>query len=200
MDVKDFFDIEEKEATKELQGALAEAANKCKHLMIKKDNWEETELFRSVVEVIGEYAPISLLEALVSFYQKKLNKFQNDELLTLMDTAEISEMVLGDGTKLVVTEALNTTVKDTNKEKRIQWLLENDYGDVIKEVLTFAGKGELDQEIINLINRKGILYTRDSDVAPATLKSIIKKRREEEKPLPSEEVVKITAFRYVKIK
>jgi len=199
MNEKDFFDVEQNEdEVKQLKGKLAEFAEKVKKLQEgKNDSWEETEIFKKIITIIGEYAPIKLLEDIVSYYNKKKQKIITDELLSIMDEGCISSMILDNGTKLNVKKKLKPNV--INEKEFYEWVEKEGYSDFIKDNLEF-GKGELNNEILKYLYDNGISFKRKSGIHYQTLTKIFNDREEAGQEFPADNIVKIDVFRYVDVK
>lgn len=199
MEDKDFFEIKEDEnEIKELKNKLSELSKKVKKLQEGKETeWKNTEIFKNIINLIGEYAPIKLIEEILSHYNEKKQKLIKEDLLSIMDEGCISSMVLDDGTKLNVKTKLKPNV--TNEIEFYKWIEENGYSDFVKETLAF-GKGEFDNEIMRYLDEKGIDYERTSGIHYQTLTKIFNERKKAGEQLPDDKIVKIDIFRYVDVK
>ena len=80
----------------------------------------------------------------------------------------------------------NLSAKILNPEIGFKWLIDNQYGDMIKDNLEFP-KGELTPEAEQAFCELGLSYTKKSGVHPQTLKKIMTDRLNDGETLPDEE-------------
>lgn len=140
---------------------------------------------RSVLDnVTALVARLRLLEAEVAARQADLDSVTsryNDLVLRqipeAMDAAQLTELKLQDGARLVVKDDLNVTVTKENQAAAYAWLRANGHGEVVRETLAVDLRGVDAQQIDELwkaLEKDGLEYTTAQTVHAATLKSLVK--------------------------
>ena len=126
---------------------------------------------------------IPLLEELL-----KRRKAEEREILTgsLLEWMNENNQTLfeNDDVKVAISTYVSAKVEDA--DAAFKWLEENQYGDLIKDTLDFP-KGELTQEIMDMLDAQGASYAKKSGIHPQTLKKVIADRLKAEEALPDED-------------
>lgn len=158
---------------------------------------EETEQeVSNLIEILGDTPSIKTIEAVLKHYKAIDQKIISEGLLEDMDDMEIDTFD-GENVKAKVKLSVSASIK--NPETGYQWLIDNDYGDLLKDTIDFP-KGELDEDTVAYLNTKGLSYKRKTAIHPATLKKVMKDRFEDGQELPDESVIKVSHFPYVEVK
>ncbi len=113
----------------------------------------------------------------------------------LMDEMGVSEIKLEDKTKVTVKKSVNVSVKAENKQGLFDWLVDNEFGGLIKSnIQAEFSREEIEQamQIAESLRSEGIDATLKQDVHAATLKSFINERLEAGEPLPPQ----VATFEY----
>lgn len=101
---------------------------------------------------------------------------ENDQL-----TFETEEL------KAKIKTYVSPKIEEGQEEKAYQWLVDHEYGPLIKDTLSFA-KGELDEEtVVFLAQQRGKTFSRKQSIHHQSLKKIVSDRLEAGDILPDEE-------------
>lgn len=150
-----------------------------------------------IVDYLGEYCSVATVEAVLKYYKAKRDQIVNSEIPEIMQTAGVDKLSLEDGTEISLGEKINVKVKD--ESAFFDWLVQEGYGDVIKDIIEF-GKGDFDSQASEWLAENGYSFRLATKVHPQTRDKVIRDRMEDGKALPSEDVVEVSPFRYAKIK
>lgn len=156
-------------------------------------------LVNAIENEFGKYPSIKLLEDVINHYKLKRHALVTQLIPELMQQMGVKKVTTVDGVPVDIRKEVNVKIEGKDKIKLIQWLIDEGYGDYIKDTLKF-GKGELDDEIESYLKSKGKSYEKDSGIHPMSLKKIISDRIEDEEQLPSEDMAEILTFSIAKIK
>jgi len=134
----------------------------------------------AIVEHLGSSPSIKTLEEVLKFYKEQVKIILTKDLLEWMQendqvTFETEDM------KVSIRTFVSAKVLDT--ELAFPWLIENEYGDLIKDNLEFP-KGELTPEAEGYLNELGLSYTKKSAIHPQSLKKIMSDRLKAGEDLP----------------
>lgn len=109
--------------------------------------------------------------------KKDLLKMTDEELPLLLAELGLNAFELDDGSKVSVRPTYGAHIKAENKATAFEWLRSNDYGDLIKNVVSCQfGRGE-DHEAVEFMEqaqRLGYSAEQKTDVHPSTLKAWVK--------------------------
>lgn len=104
-----------------------------------------------------------------------------------MQELGVSEYKLTNGMKITVKQEVYAKIPDGSKQEAFTWLIDNNYGSIIKtEVKTLFGKGDRDKAIALSVklNNQGLDAGFFEGVHHSTLKAFIKGLIEDGKPIP----------------
>jgi hypothetical protein len=175
---------------------LSEMSKKVKGYNQKVDDIVLETFLMYFEKVFGNVYPISILEELLTEYEKRRDDLINNKMPAIMIENEMKSITLDDGTKLTLKKIVNPKVND--KQKMITWVESIGMEDAIKTNLEFK-KGEVDSELVEHLEKSGYSYTRDDSVHYQTLSKIVRDRYKNGDPLPPVEAVEIIPFDTVKV-
>ena len=128
------------------------------------------------------------LETKVKENKALLLKLSTEMIPETLDELGLSEVTLSDGTKVSLSNFYSCSIKEDKKAAAMNWLRNNDLGDVIKtEVVVPFGKGDVKQaektssEILKKLKLKS---TVTYSVHAQTLKKLAREQHEAGKSLP----------------
>jgi len=148
------------------------------------------------MKMFRETPPIKLFEALVKHYKAINQKIITESLLSDMEENDLTKFE-NDNVKVVIKQKVTT--KTVDKTALLKWLESNGYEDVITEVLSFP-KGELKAEELQLLEDRGLSFTREGSAPPASVKKIISDRIREGEEIPGEDVITVSYFDMAEVK
>ena len=189
---------EEKEGLTELKNALTTLNTRYQQLSRNdKLDWSETNEAKALINFLGEYPPIKLLEDVLSFYKNKKHEIVTKYTPPLLQAAGIKRIVLDSGNEVYLKDEISYEVVDEKAFE--QWLISHGHSDSYKETLVFP-KGELKKEFVDMLCENGVTFESRKGIHASTLKSIISKRYEEKEELPEETILKVKPFTMAKFK
>ena len=124
----------------------------------------------------------------------ELKKVSFDDIPNLLAEKGLEKLKLRDGNEIVVRKVINAYLpkEDADPEgraKSLEWLRNNDLGDIIKNNVTVSfGRGEDNKALdyANLAQKSGYLPTQKVDVNNRQLVAALKERLENGLDVPSE--------------
>lgn len=135
-----------------------------------------------LIDKLGKAPSIATLKEVLKHYEKELLDIRKGDILEWMQENEIDKF---ENEELSVSIRTHVSPKMADPDRGFLWLTERGYGDLIKDTLDFS-KGELTPEIVQLLDEKGLSYSRKSGVHPQSLKKIVSDRLEAGEDLPEE--------------
>jgi hypothetical protein len=165
----DFEDVAT-ELTKVGEGELRGVADLVRQQLVLEQRVEdlETELKRTqqdLAKVAGELLPEALAEH------------------------GLSELKMADGSKITVSQVVQAHISKDKQEPAFDWLRENDFDDLIKNVVSLEfGKGEDEQarDVMEALTNRGYWPQNKQSVHPSTLKAFVKEQLEKGSEIPSD--------------
>jgi len=165
----DFEDVAT-ELTKVGEGELKGVADLVRQQLVLEQRVEdlETELKRAqqdLAKVAGELLPEALAEH------------------------GLSELKMADGSKITVSQVVQAHISKDKQEDAFDWLRENDFDDLIKNVVSLEfGKGEDNQarDVMEALTNRGYWPQNKQSVHPSTLKAFVKEQLEKGSEIPSD--------------
>jgi len=154
------------------------------------DNIDDSGL-KSVAEVARQIteteAKLAHHEQELKDIKKKLLKLTDEDLPALLQEIGVSEFKLDDGSEVKVRPTYGAHIKVENKEKAFNWLRENGFDDIIKNVISFQfGRGDDNDasRLMEMASEQGYDPLQKQDVHSQTLKAFVKERIEKGEELP----------------
>lgn len=134
---------------------------------------------------------IARLEAEAGAKRADLERVTTQRLPAAMQDLELTEVKLADGSRITVKPEYHCSIPKAKKDEAMQWLRDNELGDVIKTFVSAEfGRGE-DALAIALTERLRVKFPdrpvlMEAGVHASTLKALVKERFESGNPLPEE--------------
>lgn len=150
----------------------------------------------ALIEHLGEAPSIKTLEAVLEHYQAQVKTILEKDLLEWMQENDQVTFETDD-LKVSINTFVSASVVDP--EKAFPWLIDHEYGDLIKDNLEFP-KGELTQEAEGLLESMGLSYVKKSGIHWQSLKKIMSDRLKAGEVLPysddenAEDGIKVSYF------
>ena len=138
-------------------------------LVVQKDIEEKKLELKELEEQCRQISEISLPEALQS--------------------ANLSEIVLSDGTKLSVAPFYKGHISEKNRPAALEWLMKNGHGALIKNEISLKfgrDEDERAQDTIASLQQRGLSPSVKQGVHAQTLNAFVKERLTNGKDIPSE--------------
>jgi hypothetical protein len=168
--------------------------------LLEKDSkkiHDDSEEFKSLVKMLGDFPCIKLLEDVVAYYNRIKQSILCDKLPSILQGAGLDGIKTVDGISVSLAQEISCNVLD--QAELNEWLKENGESDSVKDYLEF-GAGEFNEEIQAIIDEQGASYKHDTKIHPQTLKSIMKQRVERGEVLPEPSVLTVKTFVRAKVK
>ena len=146
---------------------------------------KNSQRMRSMAEIaraIGnKEAEIGDLEELLKSKKEELRRQSEEELPSMMAELGINSFELDDGSKVTVRDLYGGYISVPNRDAAYEWLRENNYDDIIKNIIAVQfGRGE-DQKAehyLKILEGHGLLPEQNTSIHPSTLKAWVKERME----------------------
>lgn len=128
------------------------------------------------------------LEADLKEMNKQIREYEMEHLPNVLENFGLVELTLKDGTKIAVTEEVYAHISKRNEAAALQWLRDNDYGDLVKnEVRVSFGRGEdaKAERLKSLLERQGYNdFSQRETVHAQTLKKFVRDAVESGEKIP----------------
>jgi hypothetical protein len=200
MNKKDFFEDAEKdmkENTSSLADRLVTFSNKLKYLnQGEKLDWSQGEEYKKIIDFVGEYPPIKLLEDVLSYYKSKRQDLITKDIPDLMREVGVNKITTTDGVNIKIDSKV--TLKVIDPERLGKWQRAHGDADLLKDTIVFP-KGEIDDAYLNDLISQGYSFKHTSGTHPSTLKANIKRRVENGDELPPDDILEIKLFDVAKV-
>jgi len=132
---------------------------------------------------------INQQEQNIKALKEKQRKLSEEEIPTFLQEKGLTSIRLNNGTEVSVAEDIKPGVLVANRSFCYQWLRDNGFGDLIKNIVSVNfGMGE-DQDAVNLkkqIEELGLVCSEKEDVHYQTLKAFVGEQHRKGASLPDE--------------
>ena len=121
--------------------------------------------------------------------KKNLLKLTDEELPTLLQEMGLSEFKLDDGSQVTIKQTYGASILVDNRPTAYQWLRDNGYGDLIKNIVSCEfgmGEDQKADDFRDTAKQKGFQVEQNTSVHPQTLKAFVKERCEKGEEFPME--------------
>ena len=121
--------------------------------------------------------------------KKNLLKLTDEELPTLLQEMGLSEFKLDDGSQVTIKQTYGASILVDNRPMAYQWLRDNGYGDLIKNIVSCEfgmGEDQKAEDFRDTAKQKGFQVEQNTSVHPQTLKAFVKERCEKGEEFPME--------------
>tara|TARA_R110001606_G_scaffold5285_1_gene24541 strand:+ start:346 stop:909 length:564 start_codon:yes stop_codon:yes gene_type:complete len=171
-------------------------SNEVTNMMLKDskdllDNVEITDIASECVKLKQKEDEIASLEEQLKSKKAEASDIGSRVIPELLAEQGLSEIKLADGSKVSVRKEFRATVPkdDIRRQGCLQWLRDNNLGDIIKNNVSVSfGSGEDDkaERLLNLAAENGFQPQQTSDVHWATLSALYEERVRSGLDMPSE--------------
>ena len=149
----------------------------------KLEDSELQKLSNNIQKLLDLDKTIEELEETIKEFKRERDILSQETIPTKMQELGINETTMKDGSKVTVKEGFHCRIPKAREDEAMQYLKDNDLGDIIKnQVATSFGTGEdnMAGDLAGYIQQNyGITPDVKKSVHPSTLKATLKKRHEE---------------------
>ena len=121
--------------------------------------------------------------------EEQFRQISESSLPEALQSANLSEIVLSDGTKLSVAPFYKGHISEKNRPAALEWLMKNGHGALIKNEISLKfgrDEDERAQDTIASLQQRGLSPSVKQGVHAQTLNSFVKERLTNGKDIPSE--------------
>jgi len=132
---------------------------------------------------------LSNLEKQVKEVKKELLKLTDEDLPAMLQELGLTGFTLEDGSSISVKPTYGAHIKVSDREDAYEWLRKNEYGDLIKNVVSCTfGRGEDNTAVdfMSFAEKSGYSPQQKTDVHSQTLKAWVRERVENGDSFPME--------------
>tara|TARA_X000001388_G_C2207551_1_gene113749 strand:+ start:188 stop:841 length:654 start_codon:yes stop_codon:yes gene_type:complete len=132
---------------------------------------------------------ISSLESDLRKAKKGLQKLTDEDLPNMLEEIGLSSIKLDDGSEVTVKQTFGASILVDNRPQAYQWLRENGYGDIVKNVVSCQfgmGEDEKAEAFKTKAEESGFYPEQDTTVHSSTLRAWVKERCEKGEDFPME--------------
>ena len=121
--------------------------------------------------------------------EEQFRQISESSLPEALQSANLSEIVLSDGTKLSVAPFYKGHISEKNRPAALEWLMKNGHGALIKNEISLKfgrDEDERAQDTIASLQQRGLSPSVKQGVHAQTLNAFVKERLTNGKDIPSE--------------
>ena len=121
--------------------------------------------------------------------EEQFRQISESSLPESLQSANLSEIVLSDGTKLSVAPFYKGHISEKNRPAALEWLMKNGHGALIKNEISLKfgrDEDERAQDTIASLQQRGLSPSVKQGVHAQTLNAFVKERLTNGKDIPSE--------------
>ena len=121
--------------------------------------------------------------------EEQFRQLSESSLPEALQSANLSEIVLSDGTKLSVSPFYKGHISEKNRPAALDWLMQNGHGGLIKNEISLKfgrDEDERAQDTIASLQQRGLSPSVKQGVHAQTLNAFVKEQLTNGKDLPSE--------------
>ena len=147
------------------------------------------KLADKIKELQAHQKQLEVQEDSIKHLKKRSEHISGEVIPTMMSEMGLSFLRLSDGSSLEVKTNYSASITEANREKALNWLRENNLGDIIKnEISVSFGRNEDNKaaDYAELAKGHGLQPTQKLKVEPMTLKALVRERIEAGKEMPTE--------------
>lgn len=133
-----------------------------------------SEVMRLVDALMEMQHKVELAEKELYDVKKEERRLREEIIPSYMKQHNLEELVLSNGKKVTITDELSLAVPSDEQKRKVlfSFIAEHGGGDLIKEKIVFE---DADEEILNVLEQKGITYERSLTVNTNSLKAWMKR-------------------------
>ena len=146
-----------------------------------------TELAEQQIEIENEIAKQT---AKLKELNAKLLRISGVDLPTAMQSAGLVSLGMKDGSTIKIEHGIAASITEATHERAIRWLIDNNFGDLIKRSVQInfsRGEDERQAKLLELLEREGYdEFAVAENVHPQTLKAFVREQTEKGTNIPPE--------------
>lgn len=126
-------------------------------------------------------AELEAAKAEIKEKEKAYLQLERVDIPELMSEVGLSEVKLEDGTVIRIKEDVDTKITDATRDAALRWLLDNNFGGIIKTEISLAFPRGAREEAAKVVQDLSVKYEgvqMKENVHSATLKSFVKEQME----------------------
>ena len=160
------------------------------------EEWTEQSSNEELASISGLAQQLLVVQKDIEEKKLELKELENQfrqisesSLPEALQSANLSEIVLSDGTKLSVSPFYKGHISDKNRPAALDWLMQNGHGGLIKNEISLKfgrDEDERAQDTIASLQQRGLSPSVKQGVHAQTLNAFVKEQLTNGKDLPSE--------------
>ena len=139
--------------------------------------------------IVSQEAKLADLEQRTKDAKRELLQLTDNELPNMLAEIGLSKMTLDDGSEVTVKQTYGASILVANRPKAYDWLRDNGYDDIIKNVVSCQfGRGEDEKALAfkAVAENEGYPADQKTDIHSGTLRAFVKERCEAGDDFPME--------------
>jgi len=155
----------------------------------KVDSGELKNVASIARQIRDEEEYISGLEKDLKNAKKKLLQLTDEDLPSILQEMGMSEFKLDDGSQVTIKQLYGASILVDNRPTAYQWLRDNGFGDLIKNIVSCEfgmGEDQKAEDFKDTASRNGFQVEQNTSVHSSTLKAFVKERCEKGDEFPME--------------
>jgi|TARA_Y100001938_G_C7965192_1_gene366449 hypothetical protein len=132
---------------------------------------------------------VKVLEENLKECKKNLMKLTDEDLPQLLTELGMSSFKMADGSSVEIKKTYGASIPVANRAQAYQWLRDNGFGDIVKNVIACNfGMGEDNEadSFFEMARDKGFVPDKKTEVHSSTLRAFVKERVENGDEFPME--------------
>ena len=160
------------------------------------EEWTEQSSNEELASISGLAQQLLVVQKDIEEKKLELKELENQfrqisesSLPEALQSANLSEIVLSDGTKLSVSPFYKGHISEKNRPAALDWLMQNGHGALIKNEISLKfgrDEDERAQDTIASLQQRGLSPSVKQGVHAQTLNAFVKERLTNGKDIPSE--------------
>ena len=160
------------------------------------EEWTEQSSNEELASISGLAQQLLVVQKDIEEKKLELKELENQfrqisesSLPEALQSANLSEIVLSDGTKLSVAPFYKGHISEKNRPAALDWLMQNGHGGLIKNEISLKfgrDEDERAQDTIASLQQRGLSPSVKQGVHAQTLNAFVKERLTNGKDIPSE--------------
>ena len=160
------------------------------------EEWTEQSSNEELASISGLAQQLLVVQKDIEEKKLELKELENhfrqiseSSLPEALQSANLSEIVLSDGTKLSVSPFYKGHISEKNRPAALDWLMQNGHGGLIKNEISLKfgrDEDERAQDTIASLQQRGLSPSVKQGVHAQTLNAFVKEQLTNGKDLPSE--------------
>ena len=160
------------------------------------EEWTEQSSNEELASISGLAQQLLVVQKDIEEKKLELKELENQfrqisesSLPEALQSANLSEIVLSDGTKLSVSPFYKGHISEKNRPAALDWLMQNGHGGLIKNEISLKfgrDEDERAQDTIASLQQRGLSPSVKQGVHAQTLNAFVKEQLTNGKDLPSE--------------